>query len=124
MERNHFKERTVIRMAALGITQAELAERLGVAQARVTEAMRGDKVPAAGALRVKIELKLAEMIDERRRAMIAEVEPMVRAMGYPGRVSVVLPEDVRYLVTECGLPVGWYNPVTGKMSLIDQESMS
>lgn len=119
MEKNHFKERYEIRMAALGISQKGLAEELGVPQPRIAEAIRGDVAPAASALRTKIEVKLCEMIDARRAKMVDEVMLMVRKAGYPGPVGIVMPEDVRYIVTECGIPVGWYNPVTGVVKFFD-----
>jgi hypothetical protein len=70
-------------------------------------------------VRTKIEVKGCEMIDARRAEMVDEVTPMVRKEGYPGPVSIVMPEDVQYFVTECGFPVGWYNPVTGAVKFFD-----
>lgn len=119
MEKNHFKERYELRAAALGIGQKELAVALGVSQSRIAEAIRGDVAPAASALRTKIEVKLCEMIDARRAAMVDAVEPIVRDAGYTGPIRVVMPEDLQYLVMEGPFPVGWYNPVAGVVKFFD-----
>lgn len=119
MEKNHFKERYELRVAALGISKRELAAVLGVPQSRIAEAVRGDVAPAASALRVRIDQELMRRVDEKRAGMVDEVTPLARKEGYTGPVDVVMPEDVRYIVTECGFPVGWYNPVTGAVKFFD-----
>lgn len=125
MQRNYFKERVEIRMAALGLVQKQLAEKLGKPIQRLTEALRGDNTAAAQSLRVKIDLTLAGMCNEKREQMAAEIEK-VRAVQCPhlqGKLSVILPEDTIYIVTEDGVPVGSWNPVTNTYSELDKALM-
>ena len=119
MEKNNFQVRCEFRMAALGINWQGIARELGVPQSRITEAVRGDQAPAASALRTKIEVKLCEMIEERRAELLDAVKPIVRGAGYTGPIRVVMPEDLQYLVTEGPFPVGWYNPVAGVVKFFD-----
>lgn len=111
MERNHFKERAEVRMEALGLKQRHLAEMLGVPVTRVTEALRGDKAPALACLRVKIEIELNRLIEEKRKDMIEEIRRAV-GMEADDKVSLILPEDLEYLVTYGGIPIGKWNPVS------------
>ena len=121
MQRNYFKERVEIRMAALGIVQKQLADKLSKPVQRLTEALRGDNTPAARSMRVEIDLTLTGMCNEKREQMAAEIEK-VRAVQCPhlvGKLSVILPEDMIYIVTEDGVPVGSWNPVTNTYSDLD-----
>jgi hypothetical protein len=125
MQRNHFKERAEIRMAALGIVQKQLADKLSKPVQRLTEALRGDNTPAARSMRVEIDLTLTGMCNEKREQMAAEIEK-VRAVQCPhlqGKISVILPEDTIYIVTEDGIPVGSWNPVTNTYSELDAALM-
>lgn len=112
MERNHFGERCEVRMTALGINQYDLAEMVGKDRSRVTRAIRGDKEPSVANLRVRIEQILTGMCDERRAKMAAEIEAVrdVQCPHLEGKLSVILPEDMIYIVTEDGIPVGAWNP--------------
>ena len=50
----------------------------------------------------------------------------VRAVQCPhiqGKLSVILPEDMIYIVTEDGIPVGSWNPVTNTYSELDAAVM-
>ena len=112
MERNHFKERCEVRMTALGINQDDLAKIVQKDRSRVTRAIRGDKEPSVASLRVRIEQILTGMCDERRARMAAEIEAVrdVQCPELTGTLSVILPEDMVYIVTEDGIPVGAWNP--------------
>lgn len=121
MQRNYFKERVELRMAALGIVQKQLAEKLGKPIQRLTEALRGDNTAAAQSLRVKIDLALTGMCNEKREQMAAEIckEIPSQAPHLLGEISVLLPEDMIYVVTEDGFPVATWNPVTRKIQDLD-----
>lgn len=112
MERNQFKERCDVRMAALNITQDQLGEMVGKPRQRITEAFRGEKSPAASSLRVKMEHTLLEEINKKRIDMRFDVaEALADEPGINlARVSLILPEDLIYIVTEDGIPVGIWNP--------------
>ena len=112
MERNHFKERCEVQLKALGITQAELAEMLGKPISRLTEALRGDTTPAASNTRVQMAQILNSLCDRKRERMAAELESKreILCPHLVGKLSVILPEDLLYIVTEDGIPVGAWNP--------------
>lgn len=112
MEKNHFKERCNIRMACLGIGQKELAEMVEKSITRLCEAIGGDMSPASASLRVKVEHTLLEKINEKRIDMRFDVaEALADEPGINlARVSLILPEDLIYIVTEDGIPVGTWNP--------------
>ena len=121
MEKNHFKERCNIRMAFLGIGQKELAKMVGKSVPRLCEAIGGDMTAASASIRVKIEHALLEEINKKRIDMRFEV---VEALAdEPGinlaRVSLILPEDLIYIVTEDGIPVGSWNPQNKTYRLIN-----
>ncbi len=121
MERNHFKERCEVRMAALGLSLEGLCELVGKARQRVCEALRGENSPVASSLRVKIEQSLTGMCAEKRERMEAEIEA-VRDIQCPhlvGKLSVIMPEDMIYIVTEDGVPVGAWNTVSKTYSELD-----
>lgn len=119
MQKNYFKERTEVRMTALGLSQNDMAELLGVARTRITEALRGDTTPAASNLRIRMDQALSRMADDKRRWMAKQVKD---AMGldetnpdnseFLATISVILPEDMTYFVTEGGVPIGTWNPVS------------
>ena len=112
MRKDEFKYRCEMRMKSFGLTTEALGAMFGKAKARVIEALRGDNTAAAQSLRVKIDLTLTGMCNEKREQMAAEIEK-VRAVQCPhlqGKLSVILPEDMIYIVTEDGIPVGAWNP--------------
>lgn len=111
MERNHFKERTEVRMTALGLSQKKVAEMVGVPQTRVAEAMRGDTTPAASSLRVRIDQALNRMANDKREWMTEAVRSCLGS-GKDERISLILPEDMVYVVTYGGVPVGTWNPIS------------
>ena len=116
MERDEFKRRCEVRMKAFGITMEEMGKMLGKAEARVIEALRGERTPAAQSLRLQMDLKLTGLCDEERSRVVAEIEEARGA--YPeleGELSVILPEDMMYVVTENGIPAGVWNPMTRKI---------
>ena len=125
MRKDEFKHRCEMRMKSFGLTTEALAEKFGKAKARVIEALRGDNTAAAQSLRVQIDLTLTGMCNEKREQMAAEIEK-VRAVQCPhlqGKLSVILPEDIIYIVTEDGIPVGSWNPVTNTYSELDAAVM-
>lgn len=124
MRKDEFKHRCEMRMKSFGITTEALAAMFGKAKTRVIEALRGDNTPIAKSLRVQIDLKLTGMCDEERARMTAEIEA---ARGkYPelqGELSVILPEDMLYVVTEDGLPVGVWSPEAKKIMPLEPALM-
>ena len=114
MEKNAFHNRCSVRMAALEITQAELAEDIGSTQAKIALAVRGDKTAASASLRVKIDQALTRMVGEKRKAMAKDLQAAAttQAPHLQGELSLLLPEDVLYVVLEDGLPVGLWRPDT------------
>ena len=125
MRKDEFKHRCEVRMKSFGLTTEALGAMFGKAKARVIEALRGDNTAAAQSLRVKIDLTLTGMCNEKREQMAAEIEK-VRAVQCPhitGKLSVILPEDMIYIVTEDGVPVGSWNPVTNTYSELDAAVM-
>jgi hypothetical protein len=113
-----------MRMKSFGITTEALGAMFGKAKARVIEALRGDNTDAARSLRVQIDLKLTGMCDEERARMAAEIEE--ERGKYPelqGELSVILPEDMLYVVTEDGLPVGVWSPETRKIMPLEPALM-
>ena len=115
MERNNFKERCDVRLAALNMTQDQLGELVGKPRQRLTEAFRGEKSPAASSLRVAIDQALNRKIEEKRVVMIDDLldvlERYTSNVWNPADVSLILPEDMTYIVTKNGKPVGTWNPV-------------
>jgi hypothetical protein len=124
MRKDEFKHRCEMRMKSFGITTEALAAMFGKAKARVIEALRGDNTPIAQSLRVQIDLKLTGLCDEERARVAAEIEA-VRGQ-YPelqGELSVILPEDMIYIVTEDGIPTGVWNPQTKKIQPLEPALM-
>ena len=125
MRKDEFKHRCEMRMKSFGITTEALGAMFGKAKARVIEALRGDNTDAARSLRVQIDLKLTGMCDEERARMAAEIEA-ARDIVCPhikGKISVILPEDLLYIVTEDGLPVGVWSPETRKIMPLEPALM-
>lgn len=124
MRKDEFKHRCEMRMKSFGITTEALGAMFGKAKTRVIEALRGDNTDAARSLRVQIDLKLTGLCDEERARMAAEIEA---ARGkYPelqGELSVILPEDMLYVVTEDGLPVGVWSPEAKKIMPLESALM-
>ena len=124
MRKDEFKHRCEMRMKSFGITTEALGAMFGKAKTRVIEALRGDNTDAARSLRVQIDLKLTGLCDEERGRMAAEIES---ARGkYPelqGELSVILPEDMLYVVTEDGLPVGVWSPEAKKIMPLEPALM-
>ena len=124
MEKDWFRRRCEVRMKAFGLTMEALANEFGKAKARVIEALRGDNTPIAQSMRVQIDLKLTGMCDEERGRVAAEIEA-VRGK-YPelqGELSVIVPEDWIYVVTEDGLPVGVWSPEAKKIMPLEPALM-
>ena len=124
MRKDEFKYRCEMRMKSFGLTTEALGNMFGKAKARVIEALRGDNTAAAQSLRVKIDLKLTGMCDEERARVAAEIEA-VRGQ-YPelqGELSVIIPEDWMYVVTEDGMPVGVWIPQTNKIQPLEPALM-
>lgn len=124
MRKDEFKHRCEMRMKSFGLTTEALGAVFGKAKTRVIEALRGDNTDAARSLRVQIDLKLTGLCDEERARMAAEIEA---ARGkYPelqGELSVILPEDMLYVVTEDGLPVGVWSPEAKKIMPLEPALM-
>lgn len=124
MRKDEFKHRCEMRMKSFGLTTEALGAMFGKAKTRVIEALRGDNTDAARSLRVQIDLKLTGLCDEERARMAAEIEA---ARGkYPelqGDLSVILPEDMLYVVTEDGLPVGVWSPEAKKIMPLEPALM-
>ena len=124
MRKDEFKHRCEMRMKSFGLTTEALGAMFGKAKTRVIEALRGDNTDAARSLRVQIDLKLTGLCDEERGRMAAEIES---ARGkYPelqGELSVILPEDMLYVVTEDGLPVGVWSPEAKKIMPLEPALM-
>lgn len=116
MEKNNFKNRCEVRMAALGMTQKALGILVGKPQPKINDALAGDTSPAASALRVTIDQILNRRVDEKRIGMLDDLCDVLERD--PERewklasVSLILPEDMICIVTERGKPVGTWNPVT------------
>lgn len=124
MRKDEFKRRCEMRMKSFGITTEAMAAMFGKAKARVIEALRGDNTPLAQSMRVQIDLKLTGMCDEERGRVAAEIEA-VRGK-YPelqGELSVIIPEDWMYMVTEDGLPVGVWSPETKRIMPLEPALM-
>ena len=124
MRKDEFKHRCEMRMMSFGLPTEALGNMFGKAKARVIEALRGDNSDAARSLRVQIDLMLTGLCDEERARMAAEIEA---ARGkYPelqGELSVILPEDMLYVVTEDGMPVGVWSPQTKKIQPLEPALM-
>ena len=124
MRKDEFKHRCEMRMKSFGLTTEALGAMFGKAKARVIEALRGDNTAAAQSLRVKIDLKLTCLCDEERARVVAEIEAVRGA--YPelqGELSVIIPEDWMYVVTEDGMPVGVWIPQTNKIKPLEPALM-
>ena len=124
MRKDEFKHRCEMRMKSFGLTTEALGAMFGKAKARVIEALRGDNTAAAQKLRVQIDLKLTGLCDEERSRVAAEIEA-VRGQ-YPelqGELSVIIPEDWMYVVTEDGMPVGVWSPQTNKIQPLEPALM-
>lgn len=124
MRKDEFKHRCEMRMKSFGLTTEALGAMFGKAKTRVIEALRGDNTDAARSLRVQIDLKLTGLCDEERGRVANEIEA-VRGK-YPelqGELSVIIPEDWMYVVTEDGLPVGVWSPETRKIMPLEPALM-
>lgn len=124
MRKDEFKHRCEMRMKSFGLTTEALGAMFNKAKARVIEALRGDNTAAAQSLRVKIDLKLTGLCDEERARVVAEIEAVRGA--YPelqGELSVIIPEDWIYVVTEDGMPVGIWIPQTNKIQPLEPALM-
>lgn len=124
MRRDEFAHRCKVRMAALGVTMEKLGCILAKSTTRVIKALSGENTAAAQSLRLQIDLTLTGMCDEERARVAQEIEA---ARGkYPelkGELSVILPEDMMYVVTEDGIPVGVWNPQNGTVRPLEAEVM-
>lgn len=116
VKRDEFKHTCEMRMKSFGISTEALAAMFGKAKARVVEALGGDRTPRAQQLRVQIDLKLTGMCDEERACVVEEIEAV--RDKYPelkGKLSVIIPEDMMYVVTEDGFPAGVWDPRTQRI---------
>lgn len=121
MTRNHFKERAEVKLTGLGLTLKDLSDLMNVPVSRISEAMNGDNTPRANALRINMDQMLNRLIDQKRDIVAKKLEE-VREIQCPhlvGKLSVILPEDMIYVVTEDGVPVGSWNPVTNTYSELE-----
>ncbi|MBE6586500.1 MAG: hypothetical protein E7645_08320 [Ruminococcaceae bacterium] len=114
MEKSTFQTRCEIRMAAMGLTQDDVASIVGKPRPRVNEAMRGDKSPAAASLRVAIDQALTRKAGEKREKFSEDLRKAasIQAPHLQGELTLIMPEDVKYIVLEDGIPVGLWNPDT------------
>lgn len=112
MTRNHFKERAEVKLTGLGLTLKDLSDLMNVPVSRISEAMNGDNTPRANALRINMDQMLNRLIDQKRDIVAKKLEE-VREIQCPhlqGELSVIIPEDMVYIVTEDGIPKGVFNP--------------
>mgnify|MGYP006898631457 CR=1 FL=1 len=123
--RRSYKEKTEARMKLLGVTAVDMGNTLGKPKSRVSEALSGETTDAAEALRLRIDRTLTGMTDERRRELEAELEAErdVQCPHLEGRLSVIMPEDLIYIVTEDGMPVGVWIPQTNKIQPLEPALM-
>lgn len=121
MERNHFKKWAEVKMCALGLTLNDMSKLLNVPVPRISEALNGDTRPRAGILRVNMDQTLNRLVDQKRERITADLEKAreIQCPHLQGKISVILPEDMIYIVTEDGGPVGSWNPVTKTYSELD-----
>ena len=106
--RRNFKDKAEARMKLLGLTAGDVGEMVDKPKSRVSEALSGENTPAAATLRVRIDQVLTGLTRDRRSELEAEIEAS-RGVACPeleGRLSVIMPEDLIYIVTEDGIPVG------------------
>lgn len=111
MERTPFRERVEIKMAALNLGQKELADLVEAPVQRVNEALRGETTPRASSLRVKIDQALTRLVGEKRKRMAEEIKQAADTI-LEGELSVLLPEDVMYIVLQDGEPIALWFPET------------
>ena len=119
--KNNYKAKTEAKMKLLGVSSGELAEMFDKPIPRVSEALAGDMAQRAAVLRVQIDQALTGLVTERRRELEAQLEE-ARDDQFPdleGRLSVIMPEDMIYIVTEDGIPVGTWNPVSKTYADLD-----
>lgn len=120
MKRN-FREKAEARMKLLGVTAGDVGKLVDKPSSRVSEAMHGEATSAAGMLRVKIDQALTGLTNDRRSKLEADLEA-VRDIACPelgGRLSVIMPEDLIYIVTEDGIPAGVWIPETNTFKELD-----
>lgn len=120
MKRN-FKEAAESRMKMLGLTAGDVGEMLDKPKSRVSEALNGENTPAAATLRVRIDQILTGLTRDRRSELEAEIEAArdVVCPELEGRLSVIMPEDLVYIVTEDGVPAGVWIPETKTFKELD-----
>ena len=105
----HIRQRIRTRMEALGITQAELADRAGVSRSGITELMKRDRSPSCEFL-MKIANELAVSVDYLLgRSDEAEIEDIIQHE----RVRTLL---VRYL----SLPIVEQDRVLEMLKLLSE----
>lgn len=112
MARSKFKERCEVRLAALDMNQEELCEIVGRNRARLTEALRGETSPSASNMRISVDQTLTRLVGEKRKRMAEELRRAAetQAPHLEGELSLLLPEDMLYIVLEDGIPVGLWSP--------------
>ena len=120
MKRN-YRDKAEAKMKMLGVTTQEIAEQLDKPSSRISEAMSGSTERGAAMLRVYIDQILTGLTRDRRSELEAEIEAArdVVCPELEGRLSVIMPEDLVYIVTEDGIPVGVWIPETKTFKELD-----
>lgn len=119
--KNNYKAKTEARMKLLGVSAKDMSEMVEKPATRVSEALSGDMSYGAAQLRTKIDQILTGLTVDRRRELEDQLEE-ARDDQFPdleGRLSVIMPEDMIYIVTEDGIPVGTWNPVSKTYTDLD-----
>lgn len=110
------KKEYAMRTAYLGISSREVAEGTGLSSAQISVALNGaERQPSVLANRAKVDAFTLRRINEKRAEAIFDVEPTVRAAGYEGEISVILPADCLAAVMVGDRLVGWYQPENGQI---------
>lgn len=118
---NNYKSKTEAKMKLLGVSAKDMSVMVEKPATRVSEALSGDMSYGAAQLRTKMDQILTGLTAERRRELEAQLEE-ARDDQFPdleGRLSVIMPEDMIYIVTEDGLPCGVWNPVSKTYADLD-----
>ena len=120
MKRN-YRDKAEAKMKMLGVTTKEIAEQLDKPSSRISEAMSGRTERGAAMLRVYIDQILTGLTRDRRSELEAEIEAArdVVCPELEGRLSVIMPEDLVYIVTEDGVPAGVWIPETKTFKELD-----
>ncbi|MBE6693412.1 MAG: hypothetical protein E7589_01420 [Ruminococcaceae bacterium] len=108
------KQEYNIRIAALGLSSAEVAAGIGCSATQLSTALNPlNKGTAATVLRGKIDEYTLRLLNGQRAA----VEREISDSGLWGKIQVVLPADNRIAIFSDGEFVGFYNPITKKIGM-------